>query len=524
MSILLVLELPACGPDAAISASDASGASTTSTATNSSTGSTVPTSPTTGASSEGGSGSASMGTSATSITTASGTTASGTTAAESTTGPAVACTPADCEAPEALKQLFAPDVPSGFERCANGSIHRAEAVACAAPMVAGTCAVAGGGCETDADCQDKPFGACVDNTCGPAPTCGCEYGCETDADCLAGQVCLCGIEGLNDRPRCVNSGCASDADCGGHSCSPSLDATGTFVEQLACHTESDACCSPAECDLGQICAAFGAHWVCLGLSDCGRPLLVEGHAARAPTAPRHDWCSSLAGIEQPAPAQRQGVAAHWARAARAEHASVASFARFILQLIALGAPPALILAAQEALADEVAHAQVCFALASAYGENPLGPGPLPAACAALATDLESAVLAAIDEACVGETLAALEVAEAAAHAADPHLRALLLQIADDEARHAALGWSFVRWALEGADEGLRRRAAERFAAALAWGAANTAAEDRSGDELVDLDGEVLRRFGLLDDATRGDLVRRGLVEVVAPCAAALLAA
>jgi hypothetical protein len=40
----------------------------------------------------------------------------------------------------------------------------------------------------------------------------------------------------------------------------------------------------------------------------------------------------------------------------------------------------------------------------------------------------------------------VEVAEAAEAAEDPHLRALLRTIADDEARHAALGWALVRWA------------------------------------------------------------------------------
>ena len=50
---------------------------------------------------------------------------------------------------------------------------------------------------------------------------------------------------------------------------------------------------------------------------------------------------------------RLGVA--WLEIARMEHASIAAFARFALQLLAVGAPPDLILAGQRAMADETNH-------------------------------------------------------------------------------------------------------------------------------------------------------------------------
>jgi hypothetical protein len=48
-----------------------------------------------------------------------------------------------------------------------------------------------------------------------------------------------------------------------------------------------------------------------------------------------------------------------------EHASVAAFARFTLDLLALGAPADLVQSAQQALGDEIAHAELCFGLAGA---------------------------------------------------------------------------------------------------------------------------------------------------------------
>jgi hypothetical protein len=453
-------------------------------------------------------------------TTAGPTTAGPTTAAPTsgsggeTTGAVDACTPEACVGPVELFQPGDPGTPSGFVRCASGMVHRVAAVACA--QVPGDCAEPlEGDCQVDADCPG-PFGACVaDSVCGEkSPGCSCASGCAQDSDCPEGQVCLCAAPGLAERSFCVPAGCTSDADCGGQACAGVPDGVGLgTVQALACHAAGDPCCGDADCDVGNDCLFEGAAWSCQFPADCGRPLLVDGAPALADAAARADWRDEVAAAAAVPAALRGRLAAHWSRTALAEHASVGSFARFILQLLALGAPAALLSAAQAALADEVAHARACFALASAYAGAEVGPGPLPAACAPVATDRAAAVLAAIDEACVGETLSALEVAEAAARAEDPRLRALLRTIADDEARHAALGWAFVRWALDGADAALRARAADRFAAALARAAAPAPADD-----------PALRAFGVVDPGLRARLVRRGLAEVVSPCAAALLAA
>ncbi|MCA9546694.1 MAG: ferritin-like domain-containing protein, partial [Myxococcales bacterium] len=58
------------------------------------------------------------------------------------------------------------------------------------------------------------------------------------------------------------------------------------------------------------------------------------------------------------PAQRARLADHWTRQALAEHASVASFARFALHLMAVGAPPDLLVATHQAGLDEIEHARL----------------------------------------------------------------------------------------------------------------------------------------------------------------------
>lgn len=50
----------------------------------------------------------------------------------------------------------------------------------------------------------------------------------------------------------------------------------------------------------------------------------------------------------------------WSADALAEHTSIASFARFTLQLLALDAPSDLLSRSQQAGKDEMEHARLCF--------------------------------------------------------------------------------------------------------------------------------------------------------------------
>jgi hypothetical protein len=198
----------------------------------------------------------------------------------------------------------------------------------------------------------------------------------------------------------------------------------------------------------------------------GRPFMVDGLArtADAHHGPRTTstlgWadsaiaaqlCNSTVGPEP----VRRAVANKWVEYGLAEHASVASFSRHSLQLLALGAPSTLVEQAHLAALDEVRHARICFGMAEFYSASNAdamrGPGPLDVAgalpTAGTAIDAGDVLLSVIEEGVVGETVAAVEAAIASRLAEDPPVAAAFREIANDEARHAKLGWAFVQWRL-----------------------------------------------------------------------------
>ena len=119
----------------------------------------------------------------------------------------------------------------------------------------------------------------------------------------------------------------------------------------------------------------------------------------------------------------------------------------------------------------------------------------------LAGIVETAVL----EGCIGETVAALEAAEALAFATDESVRAALSRVAEDEARHAELAYRFVRWAFEVSPE-TQRRALGRHVLDL------VDAERRAsvGNTTRDTDAPLLARHGFLP-AHRRALLRTSVL-------------
>ena len=138
---------------------------------------------------------------------------------------------------------------------------------------------------------------------------------------------------------------------------------------------------------------------------------------------------------------RADVGAYFAEVTWLEAAAVVAFRRVESDLVALGAPTELIVAAQRAQADEIRHAREASALARRFGgvERPLEVAP-PVERDAFAIALENAV-----EGCVRETYGALAAAYQAKRAEDPAIRAFFARIAPDEANHAALSHDIAAW-------------------------------------------------------------------------------
>lgn len=183
----------------------------------------------------------------------------------------------------------------------------------------------------------------------------------------------------------------------------------------------------------------------------GRQLRKRGKVLLPPLGPDGAWAAIPLESGIPAGEVRAAVASQWRENGRTEHASVAAFARLTMDLIALGAPPELIHSANLDARDEIRHAELCFSLAKALDGRDGGPGPFPDAQTArtLPSNRTLALAAlAVDSLIDGalhEGLSARVIAQLAKRCDEPAIRALLLELASDEGRHAAHGWDVVKW-------------------------------------------------------------------------------
>lgn len=172
----------------------------------------------------------------------------------------------------------------------------------------------------------------------------------------------------------------------------------------------------------------------------------------------------------------------WLRVALFEHASVAAFARLVLQLMSLGAPPELLQAAIQAMAEEVEHARLGFGLARKFSGEAVGPGRMDVSGALSGSNDPAAILhAAIVEGCFEETISARCAGVALERAKDESVRTVLTRIVEEESRHAELSWKLVTWILQKFPE-LKPAAEESFAQALAAPEAEEAVEDSSFED------------------------------------------
>jgi len=253
----------------------------------------------------------------------------------------------------------------------------------------------------------------------------------------------------------------------------------------------------------------------LGGCPVGRPFTVHGRARRAPLSGDDAWTSAmdpdLDGLDA---ATRASLAAAWAEEGQTEHASVASFSRLALELLSLGAPPALVRDTLTAALDEERHAMAAFGLARAYGGGALGPGPLDVRSSLDDTSAASIAARLASEGCVAETVSAVLVAEASAEATCRVVKAHLARVAEEEARHAALAWRQLAWLLGRGGAEPHARVREVFAHADQHVGLGVTARTA--------DAAALRRHGQLPASEKRAIARRVLAEVVLEAAQALL--
>ena len=429
-------------------------------------------------------------------------------------------------APQAIPAQSIPTT-RGYVQEEDGTVHRASAATCVADNPRPACVDPGdrnaGGCTADAACRDGANPRCIQDSGQIGRFCQCDYSCATDSDCKTGQLCVCGEAlGGGHHSMCVTAQCQQDSDCPSGTCGVSVYHNGcSETRTLACRTQADTCTQNADCSEGQVCAhdANTSTWSCQGITCAiGRPLLIDGAARTATCVTRPDWHDIHPHLDcrDIDPTSARALAVHWQDIAALEHASVASFARFTLELLTLAAPPDLVADAQRAALDEVEHARLAYALASRFAGRPLGPGPLRTADLLLNRPLAAFVTALVHEGCIGETLGAAE-AELLAEHADPTLAPQLRQIAADETRHAALAWRTLQWLLTHHGDPVRHAAR----AALETSATELSAAPE-GHPTTALTAPIAPAWGLLPHATFMAHRRLTLDTVVRPLLTTLL--
>ena len=252
----------------------------------------------------------------------------------------------------------------------------------------------------------------------------------------------------------------------------------------------------------------------------GRPYLVQNVARTAPsvrTGEERGWSAPQAiapRVDAIDADLRAILAAEWTQDALFEHASVASFARFALELLAAGAPADLVEAAHLAALDELCHARLCFALAGAYAGEAIVPGAFPfEGRVDVISNLASIAARTAREGCIGETIAASIAAEQLAGAEDPGAASALGIIAADEARHAELAWRTVAWAVRVGGAPVREAVEAVF----------QRMEPPESMTLGASEDPRLRAHGRLGAKALREAAARALEDVVRPAARALLA-
>lgn len=371
-------------------------------------------------------------------------------------------------------------------------------------------------CEFDSDCTDGFNGDCYfynESTDRVYLGTRCSYGCQVDSDCAFGSVCEC----TGGNNRCVPANCATDADCGeGRLCLRTEYFDGCFDNPYyACQTPLDRCAQNADC-ADRECGfnvQDGLHACIEPSCVVGRPFLIYGAERRAGSSRRSDWRAEAAvDLTHLTQGERRALAARWETIASMEHASIAAFARFALQLLSVGAPAELLERTHAAMADETRHARVAYGIGSRYAGHDIGPAPLALDGALADQDFLALVVNTVLEGCIGETVAAAEAAWGSMHAQDRVLTDVLADIAADEAKHAELAFAFVHWAV--------RRDPRLAPVVLATVEQELVSLAPRAPALAD---GWLSRHGLLPDARRWELKREVLEEMTLPCLRAICA-
>jgi hypothetical protein len=270
----------------------------------------------------------------------------------------------------------------------------------------------------------------------------------------AAMTAACSGESTPTVSLCDGKNCAVGASGASDGAADEASSSGTITLGGSGTTVSPCAPFPVECcgsvpqvsisDGGLLFDDAGIPTNCLEI--CGPPgdcYLASPGVVGCRSVQMADLCTGRrpAGLLDPELARGTSIGDYFASAARLEEASVDAFHHLRRELVAHGAPRRFVRAAERAARDEMRHARAMGGLARRYGCVPLAAEVEPRSIRGLeAIAIENAV-----EGCVREAFGALLATFQAHTAGDPAIRAVMMRVARDETRHAALALQVNGW-------------------------------------------------------------------------------
>jgi len=246
----------------------------------------------------------------------------------------------------------------------------------------------------------------------------------------------------------------------------------TTVTAFKSHSESAYVSSP-EMDInddseGDTCCYTANYITVREYPDCvhGRPYMQEeGPVVAHLKRQKGSWRRNEQSIIFHNTSARRQAGTFYLESAQYEHASVASFNRFVLELMKFGAPAHLIQQAQLAAMDEIRHAQSAFAIANELLNDQFQPDKMDLTMK-LADNLYDFAAAVLEEAAINETLAVLLAAEQLRIVTCPMIKEYLQEVVREESQHSELAFMTLRWCIEKGGEEIRSLIEERLHAPI----------------------------------------------------------
>ncbi len=180
----------------------------------------------------------------------------------------------------------------------------------------------------------------------------------------------------------------------------------------------------------------------------GRPLKVNGREIEPDLELGEKWSTRNFHIDQNVdPESRSAIEALWLRDAKKEFASVPAFSKLGWQLAGFGAGPELLQKVFLAGLQEIKHSQLCFSMASAFGQKRWGGAKISEinALNLKSTSLSQLAVECFVDGCVMESFNADVASESLKIVEDQATQKVLSVIAKDETFHGELSWDILRF-------------------------------------------------------------------------------